>query len=573
MRSAWFLLFSVALASGLVGCLSAARDGVAGAWLESGDGFLFWFTWSEDLGKRRLLMALAAALGLVVLAAGARRWRWFRPAESIVALFGRPVAAGLAIALAMLPLGVVRAFGPDTEGRPSVVVILLDTIRLDHVGWAGSERQLTPRLDALAARGASFQQAISPSSWTKPAVGSLLTGLVPSRHLAVGRPTLNWYPDLPRDRRTLAEAFAGAGYFTAAISSNPNIDDRTGFRQGFHEFWQDTSLRAEAILAGGRDYLEARGDRPAFLYLHLNDAHYPYRAPDPWYGSLSDPEGRVRLDGAAKSAFRRGELEWSPEQMQGMMDAYAEEILCLDERVGAFVEELLAEQEDLIVVILSDHGEEFLDHGDIGHGHTLHDELLRVPMQFAWGEGIGLEPRHVESQVSTLDLVPTLLELAGLGWPGGAAALDGRSLVPLLHGPGPDRPVFSETESLGSPRSGRAGPLRSWRRPDAKLVVSDPWSEQAGRQWLFELEQDPAERENRAGERPGLREELRAEMEASGWLIEKEPLSAAGLAELGEARAELAELGYVDDEAGAAADAEPVFLPGTVPWWSPPDQD
>jgi arylsulfatase A-like enzyme len=492
-----------------------------------------------------------------------------RPAQHIVQRFGRPYAAAAAVALALLPLGVARAFGPDTTGKPSVLVVLLDTVRRDHVGWTGGRAGLTPRLDALASRGVAFTQAVSTSSWTKPAVGSLVTGLVPSHHEAIGRPTLDWFAGLEADQRTLAEAFARAGYFTAAVSSNPNIAERTGFRQGFHRFRQDTSFRAARVLEEGERFLAERGDRPFFLYLHFNDAHYPYRAPDACWGTEGDPAGRVRLDGEAKNRFRLGQEDWSADEVAGMRAAYAEEIRCLDDAVGARLESWLAEHEDLVVVVLSDHGEEFLEHGDIGHGHTLYDELLMVPLQFAWGAGIDLEPREVRSQVSLLDVAPTLLEFAGLEWPEGARPLDGTSLLPLFAAEGPDRPAFAETESPGSPRSGGSGPLRAWRRPESKLIVTDPWAEGPQRWWLFDLGQDPAERRNLADVNDLQREALASEMAATGWWIEKAGPPAVSADTPPEILAELAELGYVDVEAEEAPGREVELAPGAVPWWSP----
>ena len=209
-----------------------------------------------------------------------------------------------------------------------------------------------------------------------------------------------------------------------------------------------------------------------------------YEAPEPFLGLFGDPSARVSLTGDTQRRFRRGELDWGEEEVGGLRDAYDEEIRYLDDRVGAFVERMLEQHDDLLVVILADHGEEFLEHGDLGHSHSLNDELLLVPFQLAWGRAIDLEPGTVESQVSTLDLLPTVLDLTGIVWPGGAAPLDGRSLRPLIEGVGPDRPAFSETEGLGSQRSGLAGPLRSWRTPQAKLVLTDPRKEKAGRSWL-----------------------------------------------------------------------------------------
>ncbi|RMH00855.1 MAG: hypothetical protein D6702_12925 [Planctomycetota bacterium] len=575
MGAAWFLLFAVALASGAVGALSAAAEGWSESWFGSGDGWLFWLTWREDPGGRRLVLALAAAATWWIFASAAVRIQGLarigRAARFLAERLGRPAPALAAAALALLPHLVVPLAGPNAAGRPSVVVVLLDSVRLDHVGWGGAKRPTTPRLDELAARGLVFRQAIAPAPWTKPAVASLLTGLTPGHHLAIGKPDQLGFAVLPPDRRTLAEALAREGWFTAAVSGNPNIAARFGFDQGFLRFFHDSSRRAPELIEIARRFLAEAGDRPFFLYLHLNDAHYPYEAPAPWRGRFAAGSAPPRLDGTSLNAFRLGRLDWDAKEAAALAAAYDEEILALDEQVGSFLEELLATEPNLIAVVLADHGEEFLDHGDLGHGHTLNDELLRVPLQLAWSGEPGLAAGEVAAQVGTLDLMPTLLELCGLRWPERARPLDGRSLLPVLRGEAEERPVFAETESPGSPRSGLTGPLRCWRRPEAKLIQTDPWRQKAGRIWLYDLAADPGETRNLAGARPELRRRLAAELAGSGFL---QPLPRpAGPAPLLDPTvlAELAEMGYVDAPEALVEPVEPTFAAGAVPWWEEPD--
>jgi len=539
-----------------------------------GDGFLFWLTWANDPGSRRLGKAAALAILLLLLAwvHHRRRWRPLTPAAWAVALLGRwPVVAG-ALALACLPQIAVRVARPDAAGRPSVVVVLLDTLRLDHVGWGGSPLPTTPRLDALARKGVHFTQAIPQSSWTKPSVASLLTGLIPSRHLAVGRPGVGYYPVLPEDRRTLAEAFAVAGYRTAAISTNPNIAWLFGFQQGFEDWMEDASWDARRVAAAARDWVGARdGEQPFFLYLHFNDAHYPYEAPEGFQGRFDHTGRTAVLNGTTEREFREGSREFTPEDVEHLRLAYAEEVAFLDEVVGALVEDLLASRDDLVVVLASDHGEEFLEHGDLGHGHTLYDELLRVPLQVAWsptlGREKGLVPGRVESQVRLVDVLPTLLDLAGLAWPARAPSLDGESLLSALRGrPLEDRPAFTETDSRGSLRGGLPGPLRAWREPGLKVILTDPYSDVAGRFWLFDLAEDPGEHRNLAGERLDLLEDRLDRLQARGWLIRKEAVPPARLQFSPEMARNLAELGYLGGDDAQEGGRELPLAPGAVPW-------
>lgn len=577
VRAALLLAAALAWSSGFVGAVRAARLAAANRWLAQGDGVLFWVTWAGDPGSRRLLYASALALALLAAAALARRSRRraLRWLPALTRAAGHPLWAAAGLLLALLPHAAATWLRPVPRGQPSIVFILLDTVRLDHVGWATEGVDHTPRLDELARRGAFFTQAISQAPWTKPSVATLLTGLVPSRHLAVGRLGLNYYPVLPADRRTLAEAFAAAGYDTAAVSANPNVSDLFGFRQGFQRFAFDTRFTARDVLAAGESWLRRR-ERPFFLYLHCNDSHYPYAAPEGYRGTLDRTGSAKELNAAAEAAFRRGDPVFGQADLDHFRAAYAEEIRYLDASVGDFVERLLSARDDVLVVIVADHGEEFLDHGDLGHGHQLYDELLRVPLQFCWGRSLegepwSLRPGGHRAQVRLMDVPPTLLELAGLPWPEAAPELDGASLVPFLRGGTgsrdvQDRPAFAETDSPGSLRSGLAGPLRAWREPGLKLVLTDPWSPAAGRAWLFDLEEDPEEAHNLAAKRRDVALELHSRLEASGWLVRKAPGGRPEPSLPSRHRSALAAMGYVEGTEAPEAGGTPSFAPGAVPW-------
>ncbi|KAA3608694.1 MAG: hypothetical protein DWQ01_11355 [Planctomycetota bacterium] len=574
MRGLLFLVFALASASGLVGAYRAFSQFLAGRWGDYGDGQLFWLVWAEDPGRRRLIQAGVAAAVVVAVYFFAKksRLRPLHPLVWVVERVGHPLVAALALVVALLPQIVAPMVRPDAAGKPSVVFILLDTVRLDAMGWGGNPLPATPRMDQLAAQGASYRQAISQASWTKPSVGSLLTGLNPSRHLAIGRPRFRWYDTLEGEQRTLAEAFAAAGYKTAAVSTNPNIKPAYGFHQGFFKFVEETTYDADQVLEVAEGWLADQSD-PFFLYLHFNDAHYPYDPIAPYDGTFDHTQSDAHLDGATEGQFRLGDLEFSEEDVEHMRLAYLEEVAYLDDRVGRFVEKLHRERDDVFVVIVADHGEEFLEHGDLGHGHSLYDELLKVPLQFSWSPGMAqanqpLVSGSFDQQVRLIDVAPTLLDLAELEWPAEALPLDGESLLPMLLDPskaGGDRPAFSETESPGSPRSGMAGALRSWREPGWKFIQTDPFGDKSGRYWLFDLGQDPGETTNLAATAPELRE-YNDRMQSSGWLIRKEipaPSLNSGAPELDPA---LKELGYADHAGDSIPPEKLTFAPGSVKW-------
>lgn len=540
-------------------------------WAETGDGWLFWLTWASDPGGRRLMYAAALAFLVVIVAAltKSNRSALLRPFHTAFDFVGKPVVCLLCVALALMPQALSRVLSPNADDKPTVVFILLDSLRLDHVGWGGSELDTSPRLDALARNGAAFTQTITQAPWTKPSVGTLMTSQLPSAHEATTRSTF-----LNPKMRTAGESFASGGYRTLALSSNPNITPVFGFAPGFQYFVHDATSTADPLIATAKKWLAA-SDRASFLYLHLNDAHYPYD-PSPKYAGMFNRTGvEAHLDGPAEVAFRNQEVgTFTPEEVESLRLSYAEEIRYLDDQVGEFVEGLLAERDDILVVIVSDHGEEFLDHGDLGHGHSLYDELILVPLQFAWspalGEKMGWSAGSHGEQVRHLDVLPTLLDAAGLDWPEGALPMAGESLTPFFTKAAKqqNRPAFSETDHLGSPLSGPAGALRAFRDGGYKMIVSAMWQNELSpkRGWLFHLPADPGEHHNIAKDQRALFDEMRARMNANGWIIERD-MNALVSAELsaGE-KLTLAELGYAEGGEGNGGGDNSYLDPRAVPW-------
>ncbi|MGQ0722267.1 MAG: sulfatase [Candidatus Eiseniibacteriota bacterium] len=521
-----------------------ASSAVAAAWfLLVVHANVVWL--GSDTGRQALLFDAGTALAALAAAWSTARLlgpafeRPGHPLRRLLAGAAGPLLAAAAIlVLAAVPWrGGLEGAGPPPAaapaGAPDVVLVLIDTLRRDHLSAEGYERRTTPALDELAARGARFPEFASQSCYTKPAVASLLTSLYPSGHGVGHLRTV-----LGEDRLTLAEIFHAAGWRTAKFVSNTILGAEFGFAQGTERFStlpvelvprtrlgyalfrlgeggrevpgrallaralaaaertvtgapgaETLSLPAPAIVAEYEKWRRSVGEGPAFAYLHFMEPHAPYRP-------LADVASR--FEGAALEAehppttglflpFARA-AELPASRRLGLVRAYDAEVAGLDETLGGFFARLASSGRPVIVAVTSDHGEEFYEHGGWGHGQSLHEELLRVPFVIA-GRGVpqGVVPR---GPAQLVDVAPTLLDLCGIPVPVGLA---GRSLVPAMTaaaagdtaGTEADREHFAEIVYGDTywARSLRAGP---WKAIVARLGED-------ARVQLFDLAADPGE--------------------------------------------------------------------------------
>ena len=311
-----------------------------------------------------------------------------------------------------------RGHRSKTQSLPDIVLYVVDTLRADHLGCYGSSVP-TPNFDRLAAAGILFENALSTSSWTKPSTASLLTGLYPSTHGALDRPDR-----LPESAFTLAERLRLSGYSTVAVTANANIDPVWGFDQGFELYVRPEvpdrdpegratrHLRAEEVqevaLAEWRRR-KAAGEGPLFLYVHVVDPHGPYDPPE-WL--LEEPRPESLVDTNKVQVELNTRRRKATEEVLSAMDAlYSAEVAYVDRAFGRFLE-ALDRSDETIVVLTSDHGEGFHEHGFSSHGMSLFDEELRIPLVFSAPRML---PRGVviRDRVSLVDVVPTLLGLIG----------------------------------------------------------------------------------------------------------------------------------------------------------------
>lgn len=320
-----------------------------------------------------------------------------------------------------LPLA-AQQLSKAASATPNVLLICWDTVRADHLTPYGyQERPTTPFLAELARRGLLLEQAWSTAGWTKPSVTSFLTGELPASHGAYeghskGGDGLS-SDALDARATTLAERFIDVGYQSAAFVKNGHLRPGLGLEQGF-ETYLDQAGDARAIRWSALDWLDQRDpDLPFFLYLHCLDAHWPYTAPDEFAGRFApiDSLRRFQDDNSAAlfEAFEAGSTPYTPADHAALTALYDGCLRYLDRQL-----ELLwlgLEQrgltENLVLALVSDHGESFGEGGHFGHGHGLSPELLRVPFVLV---GPGVTAQRSAAPASLLDLAPTLLAAAGL---------------------------------------------------------------------------------------------------------------------------------------------------------------
>ncbi len=323
--------------------------------------------------------------------------------------------------------------------RPDIYLYVIDALRPDHLGCYGYARETSPRIDDFARQSALFLEAYAQTSWTRASAASMLSGLPPKMHRTIGRDD-----KLPEDVVTIAERLKDHGYETAAVIANGHLHDVYGFRQGFETFEYVGGMassdrvhaRAEEIL---RRIFAGRGRKPLFFLIWTIDPHDPYK-PAPEDAELFSPhdfEPIGNVEGNLLIKIHSGELRLTPSQKKYLETLYDQEIRGSDRTFGKFIDLLKSEgrYDEAVVVLTSDHGEELFDHGSVGHGRTLYNDQVRVPLIV---KASSLTPRRYSGRVQHIDLVPTFLDLAGLDQP---PELPGRSLLTPQAGP---RTLFFE---------------------------------------------------------------------------------------------------------------------------------
>ncbi|MFT5284124.1 MAG: arylsulfatase A-like enzyme [Planctomycetota bacterium] len=341
----------------------------------------------------------------------------------------------LSIGKGMLaPLVVMTSLGcsESTSEAPNVLLYVSDTLRADSLACYGNAIVETPHLDQLASEGVLYEQAFAPSSWTRASMGSILSGTMPAVHGAEGR-----YDLLDESVVLISEILGSQGYDTAGITTNRNVGSFFGFDQGFEaggfiELYEPSTknmvmvaelvTRADDVTRAAIDWLE-QASEPFCLIVHTIDPHSPYTPPEEWdrYG-----------DGIASSAtgthedlFALGKKHTQAD-VERILSLYYGEIAFNDAAIGELLDWLKQRgmYDRTITVFTSDHGEEFWELGERGHGKTVNEKSLHVPLLVRFPSK--LEATRTSDFVSTVDILPTILELANAEAP---EWLRGASLV------------------------------------------------------------------------------------------------------------------------------------------------
>ncbi|MDE2978012.1 MAG: sulfatase [Acidobacteriota bacterium] len=439
---------------------------------------------------------------------------------------------GPALAVGLAACGAGLPDGTAAPPRPNIVLYVVDTVRADRLGVYGYEKPTSPRLDAFAEGAVLFENAYAQSSWTRPAVASLFTGLLPPAHRTVGRRSV-----LPDDATTLAEILAAHGYEGLGLVRNPNVGRAFGFAQGFTRFRSEDRERDETMLERVRLWLDERQDAeaPFFLFLHAIDPHGPYD-PAPEFEEMFEAGGAPAHYRTVRYllGLNRGDVEPDSGTAEALSRLYDAEVAQNDRAFGELLDELEDRGlvEDTAVIYVSDHGEEFAEHGRWEHGLSLYEEVLRVPLIMRLP---GVPARRVEAPAQHIDLLPTLLGYLGIEPP----PTDGRDLLAERRRGGAPLDVYAHLDVDGH----RAASVIRGR---FKLVL--PLSPSQGTApMLFDLDADPGELEDLAGDRPDIVARmlgLLAERNLAGEIESAEEIEDDQIDE--DVRRRLRALGYVD---------------------------
>jgi arylsulfatase A-like enzyme len=443
---------------------------------------------------------------------------------------------------------------PGTAPPPrNVVILVVDTLRADHVGAYGYERDTTPRIDALADTGVLFDFTLAQSNWTVPATASLLTSLYPSEHGAGIDGDVRLLGETPpnqirTDAQTLGELLQANGLRTGLFSANPYLYGR--FTQGF-DTAEVSRKNAQELTDSALAWLQKTADEPFFLYLQYMDLHQPVEPPALYFHYFKVAEGGER---------GRQHTDWSYGQQEDLSEPafrrfrahrialYDGALRYVDAEIGRLVDSLekLGVAERTLLVVTSDHGEEFWDHaaiehelgGDprglwgIGHGHSMFQEVLHIPLIFH-GAGVS-EARRAGCAARQIDVAPTALDLLGFRPP---PEMRGRSLAPFLRRAAQAERCLPVPLVAESPAYGPNAQAVIWKR--RKLIVR-----QDGVELLYDLGRDPGEKTDLSVRHPEVAAQLRRMLEQERAAARPRGKS-EGLPFDAETRKQLESLGYI----------------------------
>lgn len=395
----------------------------------------------------------------------------------------------------------------------NVILISIDTLRADHLGCYGYERDTSPNIDSLAAESALFFNAYASSPWTLPSHVSILTSLFGVHHQVI-----NEHEKMDLSLITLADVFRQNSFFCSAFTGGAYVSSAYGFSKGFDSYKE--SLRPfsmqdslEWIRRDVSEWLDNNKDKNFFLFIHTYQPHNPYASPQPYNTMFLDNNAKWdRINVMGYLGRKRGIFKSLPEEeRQNIISLYDAEIRYTDEELIRPLLEDLREMglyDQTMIVFTSDHGEEFYEHKGWEHGHSLYDELLKVPLIIKFPES-KFAGKKVESIIPLVDIMPTVLDELYLDFSG--LKLDGQSLIPVLKGKETKDRVFladkgknvlnSHIPKKTSMNMGKHKIILSerFRKQDLKFFLFPPPKIEPVE--LYNLAEDPLETKNIADEK------------------------------------------------------------------------
>lgn len=468
------------------------------------------------LAPRRLLFAIAVALGGMALVLSSSP-------------FGQSVPNA--------PAGIPRTPTSDgPRGPMNVVFIVVDTLRADRLTATRENIPLMPKLKTFAAESWWFTRAISQSSWTRPSMASIFTSLYMSAHGTEFGVSMKFTQNqsmeidvLPSSTETMAAFLKKAGFKTVALQTNPQLQSEFGFAQGFDSYqYFGPETKADKVTDCAIEAIDDI-DTPFFLYAHYMDPHGPYMPPPPYntmFGdlpSITDGDKAV-LAQAPQYYFNRRlvDMNINPKMLFGQLSLagrelmkylYDGEVRFVEDEVARLVDFVRRQYPNSIVVFTSDHGEEFWEHGSIGHSLTVYQEAIHVPLIVNMP---GRSPRRFEDLVETIDILPTLAALLGL-----SALPDWQGRDLRRSNGGQVRAAFSRTK----------GPFKE-ANIDLQAVVHGHckliWNGKANTFQLFDLANDPQETTDLTATAPEALEGLQSLLEVHHEKNARHPQAARG---------------------------------------------
>lgn len=358
--------------------------------------------------------------------------------------------------------------------EPHVVLIVLDTLRADHLPFYGYERNTAPFLSGLASQSIVFENVFSASSWTGPASASIFTSLYPFQHGVTTGFFASKFFDIELNRipgkvKTITEVLKENGYTTYGAADNPNICEEEGFTRGFDRFKLFSYENENEINRQLEQWAkEIKTQKKYFLYIHYNDCHAPYHPRKPWY----KPQKRKRYDLIAR---------------------YDSEISYVDTKIKKMYE-LFGWDKNTLLIITSDHGEEFGEHKRLGHGLNLYGEVIRVPLLIYFPPG-DRGHKRIKINVSNMDILPTVRDYLGIG---SNRVEAGVNLMPAIDGNEnrmPQRYIFSHLFKYSRDRERKKIFHKATIFKNLKYIYVDKF-QKSFRKELYNMREDPGEKVN-----------------------------------------------------------------------------